>query len=151
MEEEKERANQLSFTIHKNRRDAVRKDGGSVKLAATSRGRHIEYCLQTEKNFMLAFIERAKDICASAFDRKYSAVGVDVKGTLSNDELEWRGMRLMWSQVGIKLDHILLWWIDNPLCSYSLTHIDSIRKAFLKQNIKGKLRLWCDEGVGSCV
>lgn len=139
MEEEQENTNQESFTSVINKDKTKRKYDGKIMMAATSRARHIEYFLQTERNFMFVFIERARDICENAFEQKPSTTDVNPKKMLSNDELVWRGMRLMWSQVGVILDHILLWWIDNPLCTYSLTHIDSIRRAFLKKNIKGKL------------
>jgi len=56
-----------------------------------------------------------------------------------------RGLRLLWSYVGIILDHILLWWIDTPMSCYNLTHIDSIRCWLYHQNVNGKLTsIWYD-------
>lgn len=52
-------------------------------------------------------------------------------------EFVLRGMRLMWSYVGIILDHIILWWIDTPISCYSLTYVDSIRHWMFMQNVKG--------------
>lgn len=52
-----------------------------------------------------------------------------------------RGLRLLWSYVGIILDHILLWWIDTPMSCYNLTHIDSIRCWLYHQNVNGRIIL----------
>lgn len=49
-----------------------------------------------------------------------------------------KGLRLLWSYVGIILDHILLWWIDTPVSCYRLTHIDSIRSWLYHQSVNGE-------------
>ena len=71
---------------------------------------------------------------------------VDQAGQEDLHEFVLRGMRLMWSYVGIILDHIILWWIDTPISCYSLTHVDSIRNWLFMLNIKGHIRMksWKD-------
>ncbi|KAL9891076.1 uncharacterized protein ACN427_009788 [Glossina fuscipes fuscipes] len=93
------------------------------------RSKHIEYFLQNERSFVKQFIEKAYDISPTIF------------GQASNENLHefiLQGMRLMWSYVGIILDHIILWWIDTPISCYSLAHVNSIRKWLFMQNVNGK-------------
>uniref|UniRef100_A0A1I8PN77 Coiled-coil protein 142 C-terminal domain-containing protein n=1 Tax=Stomoxys calcitrans TaxID=35570 RepID=A0A1I8PN77_STOCA len=93
----------------------------------TLRSKHIEYFLQTERSFVAQFIQKAFDICPTIF------------GHSNHEDLHeyvLKGMRLMWSYVGIILDHIILWWIDTPISCYSLTHVDSIRSWLYLANVK---------------
>uniref|UniRef100_A0A1A9WJB3 Coiled-coil protein 142 C-terminal domain-containing protein n=1 Tax=Glossina brevipalpis TaxID=37001 RepID=A0A1A9WJB3_9MUSC len=90
------------------------------------RSKHIEYFLHNERLFVTQFIEKAFDISPTIF------------GQASNESLNefvLQGMRLMWSYVGIILDHIILWWIDTPISCYSLAHVNSIRKWLYMQNV----------------
>uniref|UniRef100_A0A1A9ZHN7 Coiled-coil protein 142 C-terminal domain-containing protein n=1 Tax=Glossina pallidipes TaxID=7398 RepID=A0A1A9ZHN7_GLOPL len=90
------------------------------------RSKHIEYFLHNERSFVKQFIEKAYDISPTIF------------GQASNENLHefvLQGMRLMWSYVGIILDHIILWWIDTPISCYSLAHVNSIRKWLFMQNV----------------
>ncbi|KAI9579852.1 hypothetical protein GQX74_000640 [Glossina fuscipes] len=94
--------------------------------AVHMRSKHIEYFLQNERSFVKQFIEKAYDISPTIF------------GQASNENLHefiLQGMRLMWSYVGIILDHIILWWIDTPISCYSLAHVNSIRKWLFMQNV----------------
>ncbi|ALC46001.1 CG13842 [Drosophila busckii] len=92
------------------------------------RCKHTEEFLQKERSFLDQLIAKAIDICPTIFESRQSAE-VDVNVYIV------RGLRLLWSYVGIILDHILLWWIDTPISCYNLTHIDSIRCWLNHQNV----------------
>ncbi|KAH8409869.1 hypothetical protein KR222_011683, partial [Zaprionus bogoriensis] len=92
------------------------------------RCKHTESFLHKERIFIAQLIAKATEICPTIFDnRKAGEVDMNVYIV--------RGLRLLWSYVGIILDHILLWWIDTPMSCYSLTHIDSIRCWLYHQSV----------------
>ncbi|KNC30174.1 hypothetical protein FF38_07661 [Lucilia cuprina] len=107
--------------------EMVRNNNTKHGTTVTLRSKHIEMFLQNERSFVAQFIERAFDICPTIFGH---ATQEDLH------EFVLRGMRLMWSYVGIILDHIILWWIDTPVSCYSLTYVDSIRNWLFMQNVK---------------
>ncbi|KAH8312619.1 hypothetical protein KR044_011687 [Drosophila immigrans] len=92
------------------------------------RCKHTESFLQKERVFIAQLIAKATEICPTIFDSR-KAGEVDMNAYIV------RGLRLLWSYVGIILDHILLWWIDTPMSCYNLTHIDSIRCWLYHQNV----------------
>ncbi|XP_073819814.1 uncharacterized protein [Musca autumnalis] len=108
--------------------EMVHVNGASQRgTSVTLRSKHIDFFLQNERSFVAQFIEKAFDICPTIF------------GQCNHDDLHeyvLRGMRLMWSYVGIILDHIILWWIDTPISCYSLTHVDSIRNWLYLHNVR---------------
>ncbi|XP_034487030.1 uncharacterized protein LOC117791400 [Drosophila innubila] len=92
------------------------------------RCKHTESFLQKERIFIAQLIAKATEICPTIFDNR-KAAEIDMNVYIV------RGLRLLWSYVGIILDHILLWWIDTPMSCYNLTHIDSIRCWLYHQNV----------------
>ncbi|XP_032295368.2 uncharacterized protein [Drosophila virilis] len=114
-------------------------DYKSMHLAGTSdpapednqslRCKHTESFLQKERIFIAQLIAKATEICPTIFAESRKPGDVDMNVYIL------RGLRLLWSYVGIILDHILLWWIDTPMSCYNLTHIDSIRCWLYHQNI----------------
>ncbi|XP_030369877.1 uncharacterized protein LOC115620663 [Scaptodrosophila lebanonensis] len=92
------------------------------------RCKHTESFLQKERVFIAQLITKAADICPTIFEMG-NQTSVDMHLYIG------RGLRLLWSYVGIILDHILLWWIDTPVSCYSLTHIDSIRSWLYHQSV----------------
>ncbi|XP_026840161.1 uncharacterized protein LOC6587724 [Drosophila persimilis] len=92
------------------------------------RCKHTESFLQKERVFIAQLIAKATEISPTIFDNGKG-------GTVDMNVYIVKGLRLLWSYVGIILDHILLWWIDTPVSCYSLTHIDSIRSWLYHQNV----------------
>ncbi|XP_034662318.1 uncharacterized protein LOC117897513 [Drosophila subobscura] len=92
------------------------------------RCKHTESFLQKERVFIAQLIAKATEISPTIFDNGKG-------GTVDMNLYIVKGLRLLWSYVGIILDHILLWWIDTPVSCYSLTHIDSIRSWLYHQNV----------------
>ncbi|EDW43235.1 GM23627 [Drosophila sechellia] len=91
------------------------------------RCKHTESFLQKERVFIAQLIAKATEISPTIFDN-------GKKGPVDMNAYIVKGLRLLWSYVGIILDHILLWWIDNPVSCYRLTHIDSIRSWLYHQS-----------------
>ncbi|XP_017114543.1 uncharacterized protein LOC108137395 [Drosophila elegans] len=92
------------------------------------RCKHTESFLQKERVFIAQLIAKATEISPTIFDN-------GKKGPVDMNVYIVKGLRLLWSYVGIILDHILLWWIDNPVSCYRLTHIDSIRSWLYHQSV----------------
>ncbi|KAH8361759.1 hypothetical protein KR200_004089 [Drosophila serrata] len=92
------------------------------------RCKHTESFLQKERVFIAQLIAKATEISPSIFDN-------GKKGPVDIQVYIVKGLRLLWSYVGIILDHILLWWIDTPVSCYRLTHIDSIRSWLYHQSV----------------
>ncbi|XP_017869827.1 PREDICTED: uncharacterized protein LOC108618361 [Drosophila arizonae] len=110
-------------------------DYKSMQLAAPDAGdnqslrcKHTESFLQKERLFIAQLITKATEICPTIFDSRRT-------GEVDMNAYIVRGLRLLWSYVGIILDHILLWWIDTPMSCYNLTHIDSIRCWLFHQSV----------------
>ncbi|EDW80623.1 uncharacterized protein Dwil_GK11629 [Drosophila willistoni] len=92
------------------------------------RCKHTESFLQKERLFIAQLIAKALEICPTIFDNGKG-------GPVDMNAYIVRGMRLLWSYVGIILDHILLWWIDTPMSCYNINHIDSIRSWLYHQSV----------------
>ncbi|KAH8276791.1 hypothetical protein KR026_000809 [Drosophila bipectinata] len=92
------------------------------------RCKHTESFLQKERVFIAQLIAKATEISPTIFDN-------GKKGPVDMNVYIVKGLRLLWSYVGIILDHILLWWIDTPVSCYRLTHIDSIRSWLYHQSV----------------
>ncbi|XP_068156723.1 uncharacterized protein [Drosophila tropicalis] len=92
------------------------------------RCKHTESFLQKERLFIAQLIAKAMEICPTIFDNGKG-------GPMDMNAYIVRGMRLLWSYVGIILDHILLWWIDTPMSCYNINHIDSIRSWLYHQSV----------------
>lgn len=128
------------------------KDHQSLRL------KHTESFLQKERIFIAQLIAKATEICPTIFGKQGTAKSLSLSFSLAtliftrvdgrkSGEVDInayivRGLRLLWSYVGIILDHILLWWIDTPMSCYNLTHIDSIRCWLFHQSVNGEQPLY---------
>ncbi|XP_036332038.1 uncharacterized protein LOC118743458 isoform X1 [Rhagoletis pomonella] len=113
----------LTFNMHGdnefhcyNNGDNVGWDGGREKSNCR---KYVEHFLQRERAYLSQLIAKANDYCPSIFGKSCT------RAELS--EFVMRGMRLIWPNVGLILDHIILWWIDTPLACYPLTHVETMR------------------------
>ncbi|XP_054747601.1 uncharacterized protein LOC129253319 [Anastrepha obliqua] len=96
------------------------KDVGSKgRMQKSNCRKYAEHFLQRERLYLTQLIDKAYDYCPSIFGKSCTREELG--------EFVMRGMRLMWSNVGLLLDHIILWWIDTPLACYPLTHVETMR------------------------
>nr|XP_036233800.1 uncharacterized protein LOC106627767 isoform X2 [Bactrocera oleae] len=98
--------------------DATDMDGGVRKEKSNCR-KYAENFLERERAYLSQLIAKSHDYCPSVFGKACT------RGELN--DFVTRGIRLIWSNVGLILDHIVLWWIDTPLACYPLTHVETMR------------------------
>ncbi|XP_037948176.1 uncharacterized protein LOC119679743 [Teleopsis dalmanni] len=88
--------------------------------------KHTNMFLERERMLIEQLLSKANEICPSILQDFNS----------NHDTLIAHGLRIIWSSVGVILDHILLWWMDTPITCYSVIHIDSIRLWMQMQKIE---------------
>ncbi|XP_018802572.1 PREDICTED: uncharacterized protein LOC108977375 [Bactrocera latifrons] len=90
-----------------------------VRKEKSSCHKYAEHFLERERAYLGQLIAKSYDYCPSVFGKACT------RGDLN--EFVTRGIRILWSNVGLILDHIILWWIDTPLACYPLTHVETMR------------------------